>query len=142
LAQAVSRLPVTAKYRVRSQVTHCKICGGRDGTVTGLSPSTHVPPVSSTPPTLHTLLHLHVAPTTTNGRSHRSSSLVTGLSPSTHVPPVSSTPPTLHTLLHLHVARTTTNGRSQGTFQRQCSFGNGEHRTEKCLQFVAWSSKG
>ena len=44
LDQAISRLPVPAKYRVRSHVTHCKICGGRAGTVTGFSPSTPILP--------------------------------------------------------------------------------------------------
>ena len=40
MAQAVSRRPVTAEARVRSQVSPCVICGGRSGTGTVFSPNT------------------------------------------------------------------------------------------------------
>ena len=42
MAQAVSRQPLTAEARVRSQVSACGICGGRSGTGTGFSPGTSV----------------------------------------------------------------------------------------------------
>ena len=50
MAQAASRRPVTTDVPVRSQVSPCEICDRQGGTVTGLSPSTSVPPVSTVPP--------------------------------------------------------------------------------------------
>jgi hypothetical protein len=44
MAQAVSRRPLTAEARVRSQVNPCGIYGGQSGTGTGFSPSTLVFP--------------------------------------------------------------------------------------------------
>jgi hypothetical protein len=44
MAQAVSRRPLTAEDRVRSQVGPCGICGGQSGTGIGFSPSTSVFP--------------------------------------------------------------------------------------------------
>jgi hypothetical protein len=44
MAQAVSRRPLTAEARVRSQVSRCGICGGQSVTGTGFSPSTSVFP--------------------------------------------------------------------------------------------------
>jgi hypothetical protein len=44
MAQAVSRRPLTAEARVRSQVNPCGICGGQSGTGTGFSPSTSLLP--------------------------------------------------------------------------------------------------
>jgi hypothetical protein len=52
--QAVSRRPLIADARVRSQVTQCEICGGQSGIGTRFSPSTPVSPVSIIPPMLHT----------------------------------------------------------------------------------------
>jgi hypothetical protein len=43
MAQAVSRRPLTAETRVRSQVGPCGICGGQRGIGTGFSPSTVFP---------------------------------------------------------------------------------------------------
>jgi hypothetical protein len=44
MAQGVSRRPLTADSRVRSQVSPCGICGGQSGNGTGFSPSTSVFP--------------------------------------------------------------------------------------------------
>ena len=60
-AQAVSRRPLTAEVRVRSEVSPCAIHGAQGGTDTGFSPRSYVFPVSITPPTLHTHPHLHAA---------------------------------------------------------------------------------
>jgi hypothetical protein len=61
MAQAVSRRPLTALARVRSQANLCEIGGGQSDTVTGFFPSSSVSPVSIVPPMLDTHLHLHVA---------------------------------------------------------------------------------
>jgi len=52
-AQAVSRRPVTAEVRVRSQVSLCEICGERSGSGTGVSPSISICLVSIIPAMLH-----------------------------------------------------------------------------------------
>jgi hypothetical protein len=44
MAQAVSRRPLTAKARVRSRVSPCRMCGGQSDTGTGFSLSTSVFP--------------------------------------------------------------------------------------------------
>jgi hypothetical protein len=44
VAQAVSRRPFTAEFRVRSRVRPCGICGGQSGIGAGFSPSTLVFP--------------------------------------------------------------------------------------------------
>jgi hypothetical protein len=54
MAQVVSRRPLTAEARVRSWVSSCGICGGKNGTGTGFCPSTSVFfPVNFIPPVLH-----------------------------------------------------------------------------------------
>ena len=68
--QAVSRRPLAAEVRVRSQYIPYEICGKQNDTRRGSSPSISVPPVSIIPPILHTHLHLYVAVTRkTNGQS-------------------------------------------------------------------------
>ena len=42
MAQAVSRRPLTAETRIRSQASPCGICGAQSGTATGFSTSTSV----------------------------------------------------------------------------------------------------
>ena len=54
MAQAVNGRPPTAEARVRSQESPRGICGGHSGSVAGFSP-----PVSITPPVLHTHLLTH-----------------------------------------------------------------------------------
>jgi hypothetical protein len=61
MAEAVSRRPLTAVARVRSQASPCAIGGGQSDTVTGFSPISSVSRVSIVPPMLNTHLHLHVA---------------------------------------------------------------------------------
>jgi hypothetical protein len=53
MAQAVSRLPVTAEARIRSRVSPCGICGGHSGTGTGFFPSAWFSPVNCIAPVLH-----------------------------------------------------------------------------------------
>jgi hypothetical protein len=53
MAQAVSRRPLTAETRVRSQVNPCEICGGQSGTGTGFSPSCRFSLVNFIPLVLH-----------------------------------------------------------------------------------------
>ena len=67
MAQAVSRRPLTAEGRARSQVSPCEIYGGQSSPGTGFSPSTSVCPVIQ--PMLLSHLHLHVVVTRTNGRN-------------------------------------------------------------------------
>jgi len=70
MTQAVNRWPLTAEAQFRSQTSSREVFVGHGGTVTSISPSTSVFPVSIIPPMIHTDLHLHVAPTrSTNGRS-------------------------------------------------------------------------
>ena len=66
MAQVVSRRPLTAEVRFRSQVSLYEICGGKSGTGKGFSPSISL---ASIPPMLHTHLHLNIAfAWRTNGR--------------------------------------------------------------------------
>jgi hypothetical protein len=58
MAKAVSRRPLTAEARVRSQVTPCGVFGGQSGTGTGFSPSCRFSPVSFIPLVLHYLSNL------------------------------------------------------------------------------------
>jgi len=60
MAQAVSRRSLNAEAQFRSQTSSCEVFVGHSGTGTGFSPSTSVSPVTTIPPTLHTL-QLHVA---------------------------------------------------------------------------------
>jgi hypothetical protein len=53
MAEAFSRRLLSTETRFRSQVSPCEICGSQSGTVTGLSQSTPVSPVSIIPPMLH-----------------------------------------------------------------------------------------
>ena len=60
MVQAVSRWPVTAEVRVRSQANSCKVYGGPSGTGTGFTPSTSFYTVSIIPAMLPIHLHPHV----------------------------------------------------------------------------------
>jgi hypothetical protein len=54
MAQAVSRRPLTAEARIRSQFSPCGICSGQSGTGTGFFPrALRYSPVSFIPPVLH-----------------------------------------------------------------------------------------
>jgi len=70
-AQAVSRRPLTAEDRGRSQVSPCEFSGSQSGTGTGFSPSTWVSSCQDPPPMFHIHLQLkgYVSVTRTNGRS-------------------------------------------------------------------------
>ena len=59
--QAVSRRPVTKKFRVQSQVSPCQICERQSATGTGLYPSMSVLPSLIILTMLHTHLYIHVA---------------------------------------------------------------------------------
>jgi hypothetical protein len=54
MAQAVSRLPLNADVRVRTQSCPCGVCGGLSVTGTGFSQTSLVFPVSIIPPWLYT----------------------------------------------------------------------------------------
>jgi hypothetical protein len=58
MAQVVSHQPLAAEFRVRSQASLCKICGGQSGTGSGFSRVLRFP-VSISVPMLHTHLFLH-----------------------------------------------------------------------------------
>jgi hypothetical protein len=55
MAQAVSGRPPTAEARVRSRVGPCGICGGQNGTGTGLPRVLRFSPVNFIPPVPHYL---------------------------------------------------------------------------------------
>ena len=58
VAQGVSGQPVTARARVRSQISLSEICAAQSSTGTGFSPSiSFFFPLSSIPPVLHAQLH-------------------------------------------------------------------------------------
>jgi hypothetical protein len=58
MAQAVSRRPLTAEYRVRARVNPCGICDGQSGNATGFSPTSSVFPCQ-----YHStvVLHTHIS---------------------------------------------------------------------------------
>ena len=67
MAQAVSRRPLTAETRIRSQASPCGICGAQSGTATGFSTSTSVFPSQ-----FHsTGAPLHVKTKKTNHPNHK-----------------------------------------------------------------------
>ena len=69
VAQAVSRRPLTAKDRVRSQASPCGICGGQSDTSTGFSPSTSVFPCQNHSTSASLPIHLPQTPYGANLRN-------------------------------------------------------------------------
>jgi hypothetical protein len=68
IAQAISRWPVIAEDRVRSQISPCEFYGGQSGIGTGFCPSSSGFRVNIIPQMLRTCL-VHVAVTRTNGKA-------------------------------------------------------------------------
>jgi hypothetical protein len=50
MAQAVSRVPLTAEARVISGASLCEVCGGQSDTGTGFLPAIPFLPVNDIPP--------------------------------------------------------------------------------------------
>lgn len=59
MAHAITHRHATAKVRVWSRASPCGACGGRNGTVAGLSPSNLVCPVNITLTILHAHFFIH-----------------------------------------------------------------------------------
>ena len=114
IAQGVSRWPLAAKARSRSQVSPCEVCGGQSGTGTGFYPSTSVIPCQ-----YHSIIALYLfirhsgsinfaVGSTVKLHTHRHTPTHTPTHPPTHThtpkhPPTH--PPTthhLHSPIHLH----------------------------------------
>jgi hypothetical protein len=63
MAQAISRLLLTAEGQVRSPVNTCEICGRQNGVGQVFLRVILFSPANILPPVLHNHLHLHVAVT-------------------------------------------------------------------------------
>ena len=110
MVQAVSRRPLTAEDRFRSQVNPCAICGGPSGIRRGFSPTTLAFSVSIIAPMLHNFPVSNIAPMLHNFP-------VSIIAPMLHNFPVSVIAPMLRNH-RLHIART----GSMGTFQKAALF--------------------